>query len=371
LVIDFYGFSTIMSKFVHDSGKPLIIKELDDSQRRQLIDTRQVYEAWLSADDEARRKFAGSMRWARRGGQEYLLRKISNRETSLGPRSSETEATYAAFKEGREAIRNRLVSLSEQLDRMAVINRALGLGRLPVVAARILRRCHQHGLLGSHLFVVGTNALFGYEAMVGVRIEAGLTSTADIDLLRDARRRLGLAFEDFRRSGLIGLLRRVDRSFEPQQPGGFRAVNANGYIVDLIRPQPRNAVGDRTPASMSELPEDLAAADIFGLEWLINAPKMETVLLDERGYPVRMAMIDPRAFALHKAWVSERPDRDPLKVSRDRGQARTAAIIATRYLGLDFAAPDLSALPKELRSRAASLLDADNSGNGQRMSPDW
>jgi Nucleotidyltransferase len=30
---------------------------------------------------------------------------------------------------------------------------------------------------------------------------------------------------------------------------------------------------------------------------------------DERGFPVWMAVIDPRAFALHKAWISVRiPD---------------------------------------------------------------
>ncbi|MGY6708725.1 MAG: GSU2403 family nucleotidyltransferase fold protein [Rhizobiaceae bacterium] len=348
----------------------MLISEITDSERRQLIDTRQVYEAWLAADHDSRRRYAGSMRWAKRSEREYLLRKISNREVSLGPRSAETEAIYSAFTEGRQDVRNRLAALSAQLNKLAAINRAMGLGRLPVVAARILRRCHEQGLLGSHLLVVGTNALFGYEAMAGVRIEPGLTSTADIDLLHDARRRLGLAFENFRRSGLIGLLQRADRSFAPQRAGDFRAVNSDGYIVDLIRPRPRDAVSDWHSSAMTGLPEDLAAVDIDGLEWLLNAPKVETILLDIRGYPVRMAMPDPRVFAVHKAWMAKRADRDPLKIRRDKGQAEAAASIAHYHLGLDFEGLDLSALPLGVRAEAALLVKAGPKKDAE-TSPDW
>ena len=327
----------------------MILQHLKLDLRRQLINTQQAYDAWRDARTERDRRFAGSMRWGRRNGKDYLLRKIGRRETSLGPRSASTETAYDAFNRGREDNKNRLQGLAARLDELAPINVALGLGRMPEIAARILRRFDESGLLGTQLFVVGTNAIFGYEALAGVFVEGGLLATEDIDLLYDARRGLSLAFHDVRERGLIGLLQQVDGSFAPTRPRSYRAVNRNGYMVDLIRPEPKDVFQDRLPSRLTNLSDDLESAPIFGLAWLINAPKIEAVPIDERGYPVRLVAIDPRAFALHKIWLSQRPDREPLKTLRDTEQAQAAATIATRYLRMPFEDQALSALPSELR----------------------
>ena len=169
-------------------------------------------------------------------------------------------------------------------------------------------------------------------------------------------------------AGLIGLLKKVDESFAPARPRGFRAVNRDGYLVDLIRPEAKDVFRDKLPAALSDLPEDLEGAAIFGLGWLINSPRLEAVAVDERGYPVRLVAIDPRAFALHKAWVSRREDREPLKAVRDLEQAKAAANIVTRYLNSSFESPDLSALPKALRELAPILIEADRP---RSSTPNW
>jgi hypothetical protein len=112
----------------------------------------------------------------------------------------------------------------------------------------------------------------------------------------------------------------------------------------------------------------LEGAAIFGLAWLINSPRVEAVVVDERGYPARVVAIDPRAFALHKAWVSGREDREPVKAVRDLEQARAAARIATQYLKKAFDAPELSALPKLLRESAPKLIEA---APPQTSKPNW
>jgi hypothetical protein len=147
----------------------------------------------------------------------------------------------------------------------------------------------------------------------------------------------------------------VDRSFSPVRPRAFRASNNDGYLVDLIRPEAKDVFRDRRPAALTDLPDDLEGAAIFGLDWMVNSPKLEAVAIDERGYPLRMVVIDPRAFALHKLWVSNREDRDPLKVQRDREQAKAAAAIAKQYLRRPFDGPELSALPKSLRDLTPQL----------------
>lgn len=344
------------------------LKPLSGEQRRQLIDTQQAYDAWRVAKADSSHRFAGSIRWAERNGKEYLLRKIRKTETSLGPRNKETEAAYEAFLRGRSENSERLVGLSERLDKLAPVNVAMGLGRMPSIAARILRACDEQGLLGGQLIVVGTNAMFAYEVQAGVQIESGLIATGDIDLLYDARRHISLAVTGLATEGLIGLLRKVDHSFAPARPRGFRAANRDGYLVDLIRPEAKDVFRDDLPTGLSGLPEDLEGAAIFGLGWLINSPRLDAVALDEKGYPVRLVAIDPRAFALHKAWVSNREDREPVKAVRDLEQAKAAANIATRYLKKSFDSPDLSALPNALRELAPELVGADPSPPSR---PNW
>lgn len=333
------------------------LKPLSGDQRRQLIDTQQAYEAWRGANAEARRRFAGSMRWGLRDGKEYLLRKIGKMETSLGPRNKEMEAVYEAFVRGRKENTDRLTGLSARIDQLAPLNVAMGLGRVPNIAGRILRTCDEQGLLGEQLVVVGTNALFAYEVQAGVQLESGLIASGDIDLLYDARRHLSLAVKGLATEGFIGLLRKVDGSFAPARPRAFRAANRDGYLVDLIRPEAKDVFRDKLPTALSELSDDLEGAAIFGLGWLVNSPKLEAIAIDEKGYPLRLVVIDPRAFALHKAWLSEREEREPLKAVRDLEQAKAAAIIATRYLKKTFDSPELAALPKKLQAIAPQLLE--------------
>jgi hypothetical protein len=151
-------------------------------------------------------------------------------------------------------------------------------------------------------------------------------------------------------------------------PKGFRAINRNGYFVDLIMPEAKDIFRNKLPTSLSDVPDDLTGAAIFGLGWLINSPRLEAVAIDDRGYPLRLAVIDPRAFALHKAWVSQQIDRDPVKSVRDFEQAKAAAILATRYLNKSFNDRGLMSLPKELRALAPALIELNAAAARQ---PNW
>lgn len=323
----------------------MTLAELNNAQRRQFVDVVQTFEAWEESKAELAQRFVGSMRWVERKGHVYLLRKRASSESSLGRKSDETEKVYRAFLSGREAERKRCHSLYARLKEMAPVNRALRLNRVPLLTARILRHLAAAQVLGQNIFVVGTNSLFLYEALAGVHLTSDLLATADVDLLWDTRQSLSLAVKDFRRSGVIGYLRRADRSFRRSRREFFRAINRDGFMVDLIRPVEdpyRVTEGDANP-------EDLVGVGIEGLEWLINGPKVNGVVIGEDGIPLRCWSVDPRAFALHKVWVSERPDRDPVKRARDHTQAQEAAWIAKHYLGMELPDSTLSALPAFMR----------------------
>ena len=329
-----------------------MLAELNNAQRRQFVDVIQIFEAWEESKGELARRFVGSMRWVERKGHVYLLRKQANSEVSLGRRTDETEKIYHAFRNGRDAERIRYKELDARLREMAPVNRALRLNRVPRLTARILRHLADAQVLGRNIFVVGTNSLYLYEALAGVQLTSDLLATTDVDLLWDAREGLSLAVKDFHRAGVIGYLRRADQSFRRSNSRHYRAINRNGFMVDLINP-----VDDiSTAVDDDDSHEDLVGVGIEGLEWLANAPKLDGVVIGEDGIPLRFWSVDPRAFALHKAWVSQRADRDPLRRARDHAQAREVAGIAKHYLSMELSDPALSALPAFMR-RFADRLD--------------
>jgi hypothetical protein len=333
------------------------MRDLTNEQRRQFTDAQQAFDAYREAQREFLHAyegtFAGGMHWRTVGGVEYLYRTRRRVASSLGRRSPETEAIKAAYVQDRDRRRRRLRQMEKRLSEMAPVNRAMGLGRVPNVVARIMLTLDEERLLGRSITVVGTNALHAYEARAGVQLDSGVVATGDVDLLWDARRRLSLASGDLRAEGLIGLLRKVDRSFE-RSKSRYSAVNDQLFRVDLICPNDK-AFLTRPSDALSEVADDLQASGIEGLDWLVNAPKFDEVAIAENGRPVPLNVVDPRVFALHKAWLSKRSDREPVKRERDAAQARVAADLATRYFALDLGGTDLSALPASIRAMRREL----------------
>lgn len=333
--------------------------ELDNDQRREMVNTRQRFQAWLEAS-QRERGYRGSMIWGEVQGKEYLLRSYYDehgrrRQTSLGRRDAKTEEMKNKFEADRKVAQAERKRLDAALNRQAAINRALGLGRVPMMAARILRALDRKGPLGHGLRVVGTNALYAYEAACGVLIDPGITSTGDIDLLYDARARLRLlADPEISESSVLGILQVVDKSFRLGK-AAYRAANDEGYLVDLIAPA-RNPPWKDMGRSDDD-GESMEAVLVEGLVWLENAPSFEQMALDEKGFPVRIITVDPRAFAIHKHWVSSRIDRDPLKKTRDLAQAITVSQLVLAYLPqLDLAMEYLTMIPRAVVEKALVAL---------------
>jgi hypothetical protein len=189
-------------------------QELNSDQRREAINTQQRYGAYRDAQTRAK-EYQGSMVWTRSKGRDYLLRshydkRGTRRQTSLGPRSKKTEAIKREYDHGRSEAQSRLKNLTEVMARQSAINRAIGLARVPLIGARIIRALDRAAMLGSGIRVLGTNAIYAYEAAAGVRI----------DLLSNAR--AGLAFvadDDVSQPSLLRLLQKVDRSFSSLKLG--------------------------------------------------------------------------------------------------------------------------------------------------------
>jgi len=318
--------------------------ELTNEQRRQLIDAQQAFGIWHPAVAEL--EALGTMRAQSSKGRRYMYEVHGTVRKSLGRESPQLVKAKAAHDARRAELMRRAKSLETRLDNMAPVNKALGLGRMQSIAARIIRALDREQLLGSHVIVAGTNALHAYEVAAGTMLSAEHVATRDADLLWDTKQSLLLAATGIRREGLMGVLKRVDHTFEADY--GFNAKNREGYIVDLLCPETDTFTTMNAGA-------DLEATPMPGAEWLLASPQFEQVVIADDGWPLRLIVPEPRTYAAHKLWVASRDDRDALKRPRDAAHARVVAELVATYLRKPFAVKDMPWLPKELKPMVKEL----------------
>jgi hypothetical protein len=305
-------------------------QDIGDDARRQYIDARAAFDALKAAQVQAA-AVRGGMYWKTVKGTDYLVRtSAGNAQKSLGPRSADTEAMYAGFTERKAQAEARVKELAATVHRHQRLNRALYVGRVPTVVVEILEMLHRQNV-AEHFTVVGTHAIYAYEAAAGVRVESAAVATRDVDLLWDTRKRFKLATQLKRLdSSMLALLRKVDKTFALVDGQRYTAVNSQGFEVDILRREVQEQ--DPHPAQLSDAEEDFWVVQARNAEQLISAPRFSAVVVGASGQMARMNTVHPLAFARFKRWLAVRPDRDPLKVSRDILQADTVEQLVGEYL---------------------------------------
>jgi hypothetical protein len=293
---------------------------LPDNAARQVIDSMTVFAEHRRVQAEAV-KYAGGMYWKRQGEYEYLVKTLpDNRQQRLGPRTDETERIYQAFTQRKQESESRLKSLRAALKEAERLNKAVKAGRVPNIVVATLQTLDDAGL-GSHFVVVGTHALYAYEAAAGVRIVQAALATQDVDLLWDARRRVKFVTDLARiDTSMLRVLQRVDPSFRRKELQNETAINDRGFEVDFLR---REAVdGDPHPFRFSSDEDDLWPVQAIRASVLTAAPTFEHVVISVTGKMALMRTVAPKTFVDFKRWMAESaPNRPPPKRRRDLRQA--------------------------------------------------
>jgi len=302
----------------------------------------------LTEAKEALSHYKGSMHWGKRNQKEYLIHKVSQKTLrSLGPRSPETEAKYDFFTKNKAMLLERVKTLVAKQSEQARICKAVRANRIPFILAQLSRKISAFPDLANKTLIVGTNALYAYESAAAVYFEPDIVATDDVDVLWDTRQRISIAATE--PNGFLGILRSIDKTFSVMSGSQFRASNNDGFIVDLIQASPKNVMFSKH-ASMSDFPDDLVAVEIKGLEWLVSCPKFKATGIDDKGFPVDLIVPDPRAFAMHKYWLSKRVDRNPQKKKRDLEQAKAVFdLVSERLPHLEFSSNAVRAVPQHIR----------------------
>lgn len=282
------------------------LRTFSDEQSRLLVNLRQRYEAWV-VTERARAALPYDLRRKTVGEYEYLyqIHDRSGNGKSLGRMDAAREAEFQKYRQQKAELKERGALLSAKLAESAALYRALRLPLLSSDAGPILRECDRRDLLGSHLLVVGTNAIAAYmiEANGFILLP---DETEDFDLAWVA------AEQDNSEQTVWQMLKTVDPTFTINSERDFQARNARAYEVELlVAPSRAETLSDRDQPRPIPLEEQ---------EWLLLGRPVDQVVGCRDGSPARIVAPDPRWFALHKLWMSEQAKRNPLKRPKDRKQ---------------------------------------------------
>ena len=324
-----------------------------------------AYDAWMQVERE-RVEYRDSLVWKTVGGTDYLYRlkdRHGNGE-SLGARSSETESFAKDFAATKTALKERGQSIFTRFDELGRLYRSLRLPRIDDAAARVLQEADRRQLLGDYLLVVGTNALAAYEMEAMCRFASGLDATEDCDLTWAHEGKTTFAGGS---GSLMQMLKAVDSSYTVNMEQRFQARNKMAYEVEFLLPE---SLSENYPSREAIRPLPLPEQD-----WLLRGNYCSHVVMSRRGLPARLVVPDPRWFALHKAWLAEKPGRNRRKIAKDAAQARAvwAQLSAGGYnIGMPGYPLDdafKSVIPDELSSHADALSAACSSTESHEVGP--
>jgi hypothetical protein len=293
---------------------------LSDNASRQFIDSATLFTEVARVAAQAQ-QYKGGMYWKVEGEYEYLVKtQPDNRQTRLGKRSPENEQIYADFTQRKKAIEDRLKSLKSALADAERMNKALRVGRTPATVIAVLRALADARLY-EHFTVVGTHALYAYEAAAGVRIQQGALATMDVDLLWDARKRVQfMTTIASRGNSVLEILQRADKTFQRKEMQLETAINDKGFEIDFLRRQP--VADDPHPFRFSDDEGDLWPIQAKRAAVLTQAPVFEQVVVSATGRMTLMRTIAPESFVEFKTWMAEHAkQRDAAKRRRDKRQA--------------------------------------------------
>ncbi len=283
-----------------------MLSTYSDEQLRAAINLAEAYEAWLPLA-RAEPAYTDRLLWKTVSGRQYLYRIRDRRGngTSLGPRGSKTERLYTEYQTAKTGLRDRVARLSPTLDEAAAVYRALRLPMIDSYAGSLLRELDLRELLGPVVMAVGTTATAAYQLEAASTFDAPAHATRDIDLT-------WVAQHPPEGPVLWEALHTLDDTFVVNQERTFQARNRDAREIDLL-------VGVERAGSV--LGEPLRPIPLPEQDWLYRGRPLRRIVAGLDSRPAPLLVPDPRWFALHKCWLSDKPGRDALKRPKDRHQA--------------------------------------------------
>ncbi len=306
--------------------------EYNSSQRKQYINIGQLYEYYIQKKQEYLRNYQVSMYWKKAGGKRYLTKKhsASNRVISLGVESEKTHKIYENFMQHKKRIKEDLKELEAKLDKNYKLNKIEHLTRVPAALVNIYRKINELGL-DEKMILIGTNALYAYEAYCGVFIDEEYLATEDIDLLNKKNSSVSVLFtEVVPKNKLTELLKLIDKSFVPDVQVPYRFRNKEGTILEILTPVEEQKFFKKQKDKDSFT--DILELSMEGMQWLGNSRIFKSMVVADNGKCALLSTIHPLEFSVYKKWLSTVKNRNILKKNRDHEQSKLVTQLIQEYM---------------------------------------
>jgi len=256
-------------------------------EQRRLVELMRSTTADFTALAHTRDEFVGGMQWLTVKGKEYLSRyrrhPISGEQktTSLGRRSSETEAIYTSFIEGRAAFDRRINEFKPVMAEQTRMAKALRLARTPTEIADVACAIGFSDLI-DNVIVIGEAAVYGYECELASLLPRELLPNEGMDLL------VGGADPSDTIDEVVTVLR-SDR-VTVRRAGDAELRTGEGLRIRLFTP----SMLDRTVESYAD--QDAGGAE--AARWSLDQPPIRSICIDHQGRAAPISILEPRAYCI-------------------------------------------------------------------------
>lgn len=284
-----------------------------------IVDAQNAFAEHLRCQ-KAARALAFEYLWNSEADGEHL-HKVSTTGENLkdfGLRNAGLERIANDHTQRTLAARKELDHWAQELERMQRLNLAHQVGRLLPIPVKVLDVLWRHGLM-DYYTVIGTYAMYAYEATAGVVFDEPTMATNDVDLLYTADKQMKFAQIAPSFESMVDVLREADPTFDRNEEQRESAMNSQGFSIDFLR---REEAARFTDAfTISGLDGDIFPVQARRSQRFLSSPVFEQVVIAVDGSMTLMRTIDPKTFMEFKEWMSGEQDREPLKRNRDRLQA--------------------------------------------------
>lgn len=293
--------------------------EREAEEAAQIAAAREAFDACRRAElelDQSRFDLV----WDKRADGDHLLRVAADGgvQRDFGARSAELDALASKHAQRKAVAISDHQRCMQERERMQRLNRAHGVGRLLVTPMKVLDVLLRRGIM-DYYRVIGTYALYAYEAAAGVVFDEETTATNDVDLFLTAAKQMKFEQVVPDRASMLEVLQEADPTFQRDEMQKESAINQDGFAIDFLRREEGQGYTDAIPISRAE--GDIYPAQAERSHRFVNSPTFEQVVIGVDGSMTLMRTIDPMTFVEFKSWMAQKKDRDPLKRGRDKLQA--------------------------------------------------
>ena len=301
--------------------------EYSNEQRKVYVNTEHTYQTYLELFHKYNKSFRYKMGWNKADAKEYLYRECydTKKRISLGRRDEKTELIISKFKEQKKELKISLKKYKELLKKQIKMCKFEKINRVPSVLVNLLRTINEYGL-DDKIVIIGTNALYSYEARCGVFMENEHLATFDIDIFNKRETKISVALKTkLPQKTLRAILLDTDKTFSKAKEVPYRFYNNDGVVVEII-----------TPIISKETEQDdfsgVLNLEINGINWLRSSELFKVMVIGENGVCANMTTIKPLEFAVYKYWLGKHERKDYMKKERDISQSSLLTKLIEEYM---------------------------------------